>query len=339
MGVEELDLSPQARAAIPLLEGPTAEGIRTLTRSGVERLVTSSQFAQLWEGALRTTHSRTIAVIQSDANRAIQLFDDGTLTLELSAIIRAVKQVLIDQDLRFAERIPEVHRSIPILASDSLVTVRSVYQIAVVAGYWLPWAVLALLAVGIGIARDRARTLAWAGAGLAVSLLLLAGGMGIGGRFFASAVSPSIMPAVTSQAIFNQLTELLSSALLALVVLSLFLAMGGWLSSLSRAARSLQRTASSGFTALRQSADRRGLSTGSFGRAVEKLRPGLIAVTAGACVLALFLNRPVSVGGVTATLLVVIAVLFVIELFRRPVDPVIGAESGKVDAVESAGSA
>ncbi len=150
----------------------------------MERLVTSSQFAQLWEGALRTTHSRAIAVIQGDPNRALQLFDDGTLTLELSAIIQAVKQVLIDQELRFAERIPEVHRSIPILASDSLVTVRTVYQIAVVAGYWLPWAVLALLVVGIGIARDRARALAWAGAGLAVSLLLLAGGVWVGGRFF-----------------------------------------------------------------------------------------------------------------------------------------------------------
>ncbi len=156
---------------------------------------------------------------------------------------------------------------------------------------------------------------------------------------FTGAVSPSIMPAATSQAIFNQFTELLSSALLALVVLSLFLAMGGWLSSLSRAARSLQRTASSSFTALRQSADRRGLGTGSFGRVVEKLRPGLIAGTVGACVLPLFLNRPVLVGGVTTTLLVVIAVLLIIELVRRPVDPVIGTESGEVDAVESAGSA
>ncbi|WP_449281945.1 hypothetical protein [Leucobacter sp.] len=335
-GIAELELPPRALAALSLLEGPAAEGIRSLLGTGVERVVASPQFAQLWETALRETHSRAIAVIQGDPNRALQLSDDGTLSLELDTIIREVKQVLTQQGLGFASNIPEIERSIPILTADSLVLVRTLYQVAVAAGYWLPWGVLALLVAGIAVARNRTRAVAWAGAGLAASFLLLAAGLGIGKQFFVGAVSPSVMPAATARVLFEQLTALISSTLLALVVLSLFAGIGGWLAGASRPARAIRGAAESGFSAARTAADRRGIGTGGFGRAIERWRSAIVLATVGIGVLVLFLNRPISMGGVIGTLIVVLVVLLLVELVRRPAPAAVpaarAAETEEADA-------
>ncbi|WP_066904844.1 hypothetical protein [Millisia brevis] len=317
-GAGDLGLPPRAMAALPLLEGPAAAGMRELTRSAVEQLVASPQFAVLWEGALRQTHIRTVAVIQGDPNRLVALAEDGTLTVELGPVIEGAKQALVEQGFGFAERIPAIERSIPVVASDSLVTVRTVYQVAVAVGYWLPWIVLALLVVGVLAARDRAHALAWAGGGLAVSLLVLAGVLGIGKQYYAGAVSPSIMPTATAQVIFDQLTQILSAGVLALVVLSLFVAIGGWLSSSYRPARVIRGAADSGFTSVRATADRRGLGTGNVGRVVDRWRSALVAATIGLGVFALFQTRPITVGGVVTIVLIVLVGLVVIELVRRP---------------------
>ncbi|WP_200332524.1 hypothetical protein [Leucobacter sp. L43] len=317
-GIAQLDLPPRALTALSLLENPAAAGVRSLLGSGVERVVVSPQFAQLWETALRETHQRAIAVIQGDPNAALQLSDDGTLSLELATVIREVKTVLVEQGLGFAANIPEVERSIPILSADSLVLVRSLYQVAVSAGYWLPWGVLALLVAGVVAARKRTRAIAWSGAGLAMSFLLLAAGLGIGKQVFVGAVSPSVMPSATARVLFDQLTLLLASTVLALIVLSLFIGIGGWLAGSSRSALAIRGAAESGFAAARSAADRRGIGTGSFGRAVERWRSAIIVAAIGFGVILLFVHRPITVGGVVGTLVAVLIVLMLLEIARRP---------------------
>lgn len=327
-GIDGLGLPPRAAAALALLEAPAADGVRSLIADGVDRVVESPQFANLWEGALRETHRRAIAVIQGDPNAVLRLSEDGTLSLELSVVIEQVKEALVARGLGFAERIPAIDRSIPIVTADALVLVRTIYQVAVAAGYWLPWAVLGLLGVGIAVARRRARALAWAGFGLAASFLLLAAGMGIGEQFFIGTVSPSVMPAATAQTLFDQLTALISSTILALVVLGVFVGIGGWLAGGSAPARAVRGIAGPGFAAVRSAADRHGLDPRGFGALVERWRSAIVAVTAGIGVLVLFLNRPATVGSVLSTLVVVLAVLVVVELVRRPA---IGMHRGEVE--------
>jgi hypothetical protein len=144
--------------------------------------------------------------------------------------------------------------------------------------------------------------------------------MGVGRLCCVGAVSPSIMPAATARVIFDQLTLLISSTLLALTVLSVFVAIGGWLAGSSRPARAIRGAAHSGFTAVREAADRRGLGTGRFGRLVDRWRSAIVVATIAVGALVLFLNRPPTVGGVSATLLIVLLALLVVELVRRPAD-------------------
>lgn len=317
-GLSRLDLPPRAKEAVGLLTRPAVDGVRSLVRSAVERTVSSPQFAQLWELTLRESHTRAIAIIQGDPNRALQLSQDGTLSLELSTVIRQVKQALIDQGFQFASRIPEIQRSIPIVAADSLALVRSLYQISTALGYWLPWIVLGLLAAGIATAPGRLRALAWAGAGYTASFLLLAAGLGIGHQFFISSVSPAVMPAATAEVLFDQVTMLIHPAVSALVVLSALIAVGSWLFGRSRPAIAIRSAGDRVFGAVRAAADRNNLGTGSLGRAVERWRSAILVLTVAIGVGYIFLRRPASMANVLGTLAVVLLVLLIVELVRRP---------------------
>lgn len=317
-GVSGLGLPSRASAALGLLAGPAADGIRSLIDDGVERVVTSPQFAQTWEIALRQTHSRATAILQGDPETALQLSRDGTLSLQLGPIIAEVRQSLIDQGFRLAERIPAIDRSIPLVSAESLGLARAVYQLSVVVGYWLPWVALGLLAAGVAIARQRIRALAWAGAGLTVAFLLLAAGLAIGRRLFAATVSPSVMPATTANIVFDELTLLLAPAVWAMVVLSALTALGAWLYGRSRPAVAVRTAADRGFGAIRAAADRNGLGTGGLGALVDRIRPALIAASAVIGSVVIVGNRPATMGGVLGTLGVVLLVIVIIELLRRP---------------------
>ena len=108
------------------------------------------------------------------------------------------------------------------------------------------------------------------------SIILLAAGMGIGREFFVSAVSPSIMTASAAESLFDQLTALLGSTIVALALVGVLIALWAWLAGSSRSAAMVRGATESGFGALREAAEARGLSAGRFGRAVDRYRGAIL---------------------------------------------------------------
>ena len=329
-GLSALDLPPQATAAFGLLEGPAVHGIQSILRTTVDGMVASPQFAQIWEVALRQTHARAIAVIQGDPNSAVQLSGDGTVSIELGTIIAEAKTLLVEQGVDLATLIPEVDRSVPLVTSDSLTQVRTAYSLATAVGTWLPWLVLALLVGGIAVASRRSRAALGAGIGLAASFLLLLAGIGTGKVFFLAMVSPAFMPVATAEALFGQVTVNIHAILVALLVLSCVIALAAWLFGESRQARAIRGAANRGFARLRGGLDRLHLDPGPVGTWVDRLRPAIWCVAVALTVLAVFLNRPISLGGVTAALAWLVVALVAVELLRRPR----GSEAGKPGATQ-----
>lgn len=317
-GIAQLDLPPAAASTLPMLEGAAANGVRSVIASGVEAVTESPQFASVWEAALRETHSRAVAVIQGDPNSMLQLSDDGTLSLSLGTVISEVRTALTEQGIGFADAIPIIDRSVPLLASDSLVQLRVLYQLATTVGFWLPWVALGVLIAGVLLARNRTRALSWAGIGVAVSLALLSAGVGVGKLVFLAAVTPSIMPVATAEVVFGQLTELLASTLVALIFLFALVAVSAWLAGSSRLAVSMRGALEAGFAAIRRAADARGLGSRAVGRFVERWHSAILVLTVALGVLALFLIRPITFGAVLTTLLCVVLALCVAEMLRRP---------------------
>lgn len=317
-GLRELDLPPRAASALTLLEAPAANGLTSLVDGVVHDVVASDQFADIWAQSLRLTHERAVAIMQNSPDTALQLADDGVLSLDLGVVVDRVKATLTERGVGFADLIPAIDRSIPIAQADALVLVRTVYQIAVAAGFWLPWVVLGLVVVGILLARNRSRALFWTSAAFAVAFLLLSAGMGIGRTFFIGAVSPSIMTAAAAQSLFDEVTSLLSSTIVALALVGVLLAVWAWLAGSSRSAASTRGVLDSLFSAVRGTWERRGLSTGRFGLAVERFHGPILIVGMLLALLILMVTRPVSFGTVFAVTVGLLVFAIIVELLRRP---------------------
>jgi hypothetical protein len=317
-GIRELDLPPRAENALGLLEGPATQGLQSLVSGVVDRVVESPAFAEVWATALRASHRAFVAAIQGDPDAALSIGGDGSISVQLGPVIEAVKERLEQQGVGFASAIPVVERSIVVAQNDAFVLVQTIYTLAVAAGTWIPWVCLLLLIAGVLLARRRAAALVWTAGGLALSMLILASGVGIGRAFFLGAVSPSIMPADAATALYDGLTELMLSTTLALLILSLSVAVIAWFSGPWRPARAVRGFAESGFASLRRSAAAHGVTTGSFGVALDRWRvPVYVAIAVIASVVVL-LNRPVTTSGVVWTVVVALLAVLVVELLRRP---------------------
>lgn len=317
-GLRELDLPPRAASALTLLEAPAASGLTSLVDGVIHDVVASDQFADIWAQSLRFTHERAVAIMQNSPDTALQLADDGVLSIDLGLVVDRVKSVLTERGVGFADLIPEIDRSIPIAQADALVLVRTVYQIAVAAGFWLPWVVLGLVVVGILVARNRPRALFWTSAAFAVAFLLLSAGMGIGRTFFIGAVSPSIMTSAAAQALFDEVTSLLSSTIVALALVGVLLALWAWLAGSDRSAIAARGVLESGFSAVRGTWERRGLSTGRFGLAVDRFHGPIVIVGMALALLILIVTRPVSFGSVIGVTIGLLVFMILVEVLRRP---------------------
>ncbi|MCT1396390.1 hypothetical protein M4D51_11710 [Microbacterium sp. p3-SID338] len=337
-GLRALDLPPRATAALGLLEAPAASGLSSLIDGVVHEVVSSQQFADIWAETLRFTHERAVAILQDEPGTALDLSDDGVLSVDVGAVVERVKEALAERGAGVADLIPVIDRTIPVVQADALVLVRTVYQIAVTAGFWLPWVVLGLVVLGVLLAVNRPRALFWTSAGFAVVFLLLAAGMGIGRGFFVSAVSPSIMTASAAESLFDQLTALLGSTIVALALVGVLIALWAWLAGSSRSARTVRGVTESGFGALREAAEARGISTGRFGRAVDRYRGAILIAGMAIGVLILLATRPVSFGAVLGVAIGVLVLTILVELLRRP-GPSAAPEEQDAAAVADAGDA
>nr|WP_274637628.1 hypothetical protein [Microbacterium bovistercoris] len=327
-GLQKLDLPIAASSALTLLQGPATQGVHTLISDAVHRAVASPAFEQLWTQALTVTHRQAIAALNGDPDALVGIGEDGTISLDLGQIISGVKQQLVDRGLTIAQAIPEISVVVPVVRADAITLVRTTYNVAVAAGYWLPWVVLGLLVAGVLVARRRLSTLTRTAMGFAAVMAALALGIGIGRQLFLSSVSPSIMPRGVANTIFDQVIELMKSAIVALLVLGILVAVGSWLAGSGRAAVTLRTVGARGFAALRATMDRHHLGTGRFGAFVERWR--LVIITAAIVVAAVlvFVNRPPTTGGVFAVLGGVILVLLLVEILRRPAAPAPVEEAG-----------
>lgn len=318
-GLSGLDLPAQASASLALLQGPAAQGMRSVVASTVDETISSDAFSGTWQLALSNTHRASVALLQGDTRGLVTLDKaSGTLSLEAGVVLEEVKSQLSDRGVSVASMIPDVDASIPITTSTSLVSVQAGYQATVALGYWLPWIALGLLVVGVALARHRARALTRAGVGLFLGFLLALSAISVGAVVFENSVSPTVMPVETAAALTTQLTLSLRALLAALVLTAALVTLAAMILGPSRGARALRRALTAGFARVRNEYTQHGLSTGAFGTFLDRHRAGIMVLLAAGSVLVVFLSRPVSFSTVAGTTLTLLLGLALIELLRRP---------------------
>ena len=335
-GITELGTGPRATEALELLKGPAASGVQSLIENGVTTFVESEAFSNVWASALRISHTQLVKAMGADPDAALQLGDDGSVGIQLGPIIEAVKSALLDQGIDLANQIPAVDRTIVIAQSDALASVQLAYGAAVTLGSWLPWIAILLLAAGVLVARRRPIALIWAAISLALSMGLALAGFVVGSLALVSALSPGSLPAGVTSLLYETVAGDMRATAVAVLVLAIVVALVGWLAGPFAVPRRLRGFANEGAAALRNAAERRGITTGRVGVWVYTRRTLLraaIAVIAAAVVL---IVRPVTVGLTLWTLVLAGIALLILELVQRPVItvPATAEEQVPVVAVE-----
>lgn len=318
-GITGLGTGPVATKALDALKAPLAQGIVSLIQTTVGRFVSSDAFAQVWQEALRASHTQLVATMQGDPKAAVAIGADGSVGVQLGPIIDRVKQVLEDQGISFAAQIPTIDKTITVAQNSSIPTLQVFYNLAIVAGAWLPWVSIGLLALGVIVARRRSLALIGAACALALAMIVVVAGIGIGQIVFIASASPSLVPAGVARTLYTTVSTAMQDTGVAVLVLAIVVALVAWYSGPFGVPRRLRGFFGSGVTWVREAAERHGITTGRAGEwiyAQRVLLRSAVAVIAAAVVLFV---RPLTPSLIIWTLVIAAVVIAILEFVQRPV--------------------
>lgn len=327
------DVPPRVADALPALAVPISNGIESFTRDQVGNALASPQFAQVWAEVNRVAHTQVVRLLEGDQGGAVTAQDD-TITLNLGPVIEQVKQRLVDRGFTLAENIPVVDRSFVLVQSEAIPRAQGFYSTLNTLGAWLPLIALGLLAVGVLLAKDRRRALLRGALGVTASMLVLAIGLILARTLYVDSTPANILTPDAAGGVFDTMVRFLRTALRALAVLGLVVALAAFMTGPSSAAARTRDVVGGGIANLRSGAEGAGLHTGRLGTWTHAHRRVLriVAVTAGALFL-MFATRPTG-WLVVGTALVVLVALAVIEFLATP--PTVSGEEPQPPQAEVA---
>src|SRR5262252_66154 len=296
---------------------PTLAGaINGYVHSAVHKLITSPGFANAWVQVNRVAH-QTLVQALSGQGGAI-LVSNGQVTLDLAPFIAIVKQDLAKRGFTLVNSLPPIHPTIALFSSKTLVQAQTLYRLINDLKIVLPIATLVLLAAGVYIARHHRRALIGAGLGFAASMLVLGAALLIFRGVYLNSVPNSVFPSDAAAAAYDTLVRFIRTALRALLVLGLVVAIAAFFTGPSVTAVRTRSAFVKGFDWIRSTGERRGVSTGPAGRWTYAHRHALrICAVALAAIIFVFQGRPTA-ASVIVLVIILLLILGLIELIGRP---------------------
>ncbi|MDZ8171327.1 hypothetical protein [Microbacterium xanthum] len=316
-GVQSLDLPPAASSALDLLRQPAVQGVQGLIDSAITGVVQSDAFPQVWRTALVASHRALVAAATGDESTAIAIDDTGALGIQLGPIIDELKTQLVDQGFGFASSIPTINQTIVIVQADSLLLVGTVYNIAVTAGYWIPFLALGLAAVGVLVARRRSTALLGVGVAITVGAGLLAVALTSAAAVLSLNAPALGIPARTLEAIYYTVVGAMRDTAVVLTFLGVVVAVAAWLSGRWAPARRIRALTGSLTASARGGLRRRGLDTGAFGDWMHRQRVLVRIVILVLAVILLFALRPLTFGDIVLVVVLALAVWLIASLLEK----------------------
>jgi hypothetical protein len=298
--------------AAALLGAPLQSAVESLVTSVTTKFVQSDAFQTVWVTVNRTAHQQVVYLLtgKRPANAAIKLNDNGKLILDLAPIVDQVKQRLVAAGLTVAKNVPAVGATIELADAQGLVKARKGTRLLDTVADWLPWAGIASAGIGIAVARRRRRALISAALGLAVGMIVVGVAVIFGRGYYLDHVPPQL-PQDTASYLFDTLVRFLRLGLRLVLLMTLLVAFGAWISGSSRPARSVRHAVATGPRALG-----RRLNSGPVGPFVDRYATALRIAAVAAMVIVLLLIDDPTLGTVILLAVLAVVLLLLIELLR-----------------------
>jgi hypothetical protein len=326
-----------APAQLAVLKQPVLNGVHSFTRAQVHNVVSSDAFAQAWEQANRAAHAGLVSALKGTKGGAIEVVN-GTVSVNLGAFIALIKPRLVAAGVPFADRIPSINLSFPILQSDKIPKMQRAARLLDTLA--IPLALLAFLflAAAVWLAPGRRRMLSVAGFGMAFMLLALLGTLAAGRSYYLGHLPPGTLPPDAAAVVWDTMTEQFTARLQTVVVVGLVIALGAWVVGPGQLACALRRGGNWLVISSRTGAARLGWQPGTVDRWVGAHVTALRAV-ATALIIGVYALWTRPSGAVVIWLALVLVVLMaVIEFFRRgatlpPVEPLSPADGTEANTL------
>lgn len=311
------NVPPRVADALPGLAGPITDGIENFTRTQVNNLVASPEFAVVWNQVNRIAHEQVVTLLEGAQGGALSAQED-TITLNLAPIIAQVRAQLVDRGFTPAESISVIDRSFILVQSAAITDAQGFYRLLNTLGAWLPISTVVLLAGGVLLARNRQRTLLRAALGVTGAMLVFGVGLATARLWYVNTTPADILSSEAAGNVFDTLVRFLRAGLRATAVLGLVVALGAFLAGPSASAVRIRAVVERGIASLQGSAEAPGWQPGRFGTWIHSNKRWLrLGVFVAAGLVLLFWTGSTPWVIVTTTLIVAVA-LTVIEFVGRP---------------------
>ena len=320
-------LPPRATASLSALVTPLVNGIHGFVEDAVGKIIRSDQFQEAWVAANREAHAQMVAVLTGKTGGAIQV-EGNTVSVNLAAVIDAVKSRLQDAGFALADKIPAVNAQFTIMQSADITKAQTAFRTLSALARALPIVALLLLAAAVALAPSRRKALVIGAFVVAASMVLLGAALNAFRIIYLDAVPPDRVPPAAAAAIYDQLVGFIRLNLRAVLVVFLAVALIAWLTGPWAPARAVRRATGRAVDTVRHGGERAGLNTGAFGVALHNMRTPLRAGVLGIAVLVYVMAAHPTGAFALTVLLVAGLVILLIELLARPpaADDVTGAQ-------------
>ncbi|MGP8304162.1 hypothetical protein ACTPOK_40915 [Streptomyces inhibens] len=319
----------------PALAGPLKSALTHTVHGVVSKVVTSHQFAQVWDEANRVAHAAVVKVLTGEGNSAVQARGD-TIVLDIGTIVDKVKQRLVDAGFEKAADIPKIDRTVPLLQVDKLQQAQGAMRLLDVVGTWLPVVGLALAALAVWVIPAHRVALMSAAIGIGVMMIVLLIGLAVMRGVYLDSVRPTTMPRDAAATIFDTLVRFLRQSTRTVLVIAVITALAAYLYGPGRGARAVRSGAARSTGAAGRALARSGLRTGGPGQWLDTHRGWTTGIVIAAGALALVLWNYPTPASVALVLGIVVLVLVLLGILAgaagRPGPASEGAETGTATA-------
>lgn len=201
--------------------GPLQASVASLIGGAVRSFTTTSAFQSVWNTANRAAHASVVSALTHNGG-------GNDVRIDLAPAIQQIKTGLEAQGVPFANEIPVEETDLTVVESTRLGPVRTAFRWLQRIGVWGAGACLAAAGGAVLAAVRRRRALVWVGIGLAMGAAALHVLVAIGRSLTLDGLPADSDPSAAG-AVYDALTDFLSTAAWGVLAFGLALALGAWL--------------------------------------------------------------------------------------------------------------
>lgn len=232
-------LPPKADFLSPSL---TAE-LRALSINAGERALDTDAFRRLWVQANRRFHQAAVPFLRGEQGpRGVVDATQGTLSVDISEIMRQMKQSLADRGIEVAASVPDnaLGGEVVLFQSDRLATVQEYVSTLEALAIALPLIALTAFALGVILAPSRRRAVLWSGVAVLAAMVLLVVAIGLVRATYLNSIDRVVLSRDAAAIFFDTMIRFLRVGVRSAAAFGLLAVVGAWLAGPSTVARAVR---------------------------------------------------------------------------------------------------